>query len=113
MIVNCKIDLSKIDNSKLFKSDKTGSIYLDCAILLRDDEDQYGNRGMIVQEITKEEREAGKKGNILGNVKVFEQKSASLKEGDLPWQQPGILQTPWPNQKPEVPAQPDENGVPF
>lgn len=85
MIINLKIDLSKIDKTKLFKSEKTGSIYLDCALLLKDQEDQYGNRGMIVQNITEEERKEGKKGAILGNAKVFEQKSAAITEDDLPF----------------------------
>lgn len=87
MIVNCKIDLTKIDQQQLFKSEKTGSIYLDCAVLLKDEDDQYGNRGMIVQSISEEDRKAGKKGAILGNVKVFEQKSASIAADDLPWTQ--------------------------
>jgi phosphoglycerate dehydrogenase-like enzyme len=33
----------------------------------------YGNNGMIVQETTKEERDAGNKGAILGNCKVVVQ----------------------------------------
>ncbi|MGL6296234.1 MAG: hypothetical protein ACRC3K_07515, partial [Plesiomonas sp.] len=33
--------------------------------------DQYGNSGMITQDVTKDEKASGVKGNILGNCKVF------------------------------------------
>lgn len=57
----------KIDKAKLFKGEK--GTYLDTTILMKDEPDQYGNVGMIVQNVTKEERDTGVKGNILGNVK--------------------------------------------
>lgn len=87
-VVQLKIDLTKIDKNKLFKSEKTGSIYLDAAVLLQDADDQYGNRGMIVQNVTKEDREKGEKGNILGNCKIFipeAAQSAEITEDDLPF----------------------------
>ena len=62
-----KIDVSKIDKSKLFKGAK--GTYLDAVLFLNDETDQYGNNGMIVQSVTKEEREQGIKGAILGNCK--------------------------------------------
>ena len=69
-ILKLKIDLSKVDKSKLFKSEK-GATYLDCTILLKDngEVDQYGNNRMIVQDGSKADREAGIKGVILGNSK--------------------------------------------
>lgn len=71
MIIKVKLDVSKIDKAKLFKGEK--GIYLDATILLKEDQpaDGYGNHGMIVQDVTKEEREAGNKGPILGNVKIM------------------------------------------
>lgn len=69
--IQLKIDLKKVDKAKLFTSEKTGSIYLDAVLFLKDEADQYGNNGMIVQSVTKEEREKGVKGAILGNCKVF------------------------------------------
>jgi hypothetical protein len=36
-----------------------------------DELDQYGNSGMITQDVSKEEKQAGTKGAILGNGKVF------------------------------------------
>jgi hypothetical protein len=74
-ILKCKIDLTKIDKSKLFKSEKTGAIYADVTILMKDEADQYGNHGMIVQDIGKEAREAGQQGAILGNAKWLESKN--------------------------------------
>lgn len=68
-IIRLKIDVTKIDKAKLFKGEK--GTYLSCTLLLNDATDNYGNNGMIVQDTTKEEREAGNKGAILGNCKVL------------------------------------------
>ena len=56
--------------NRLFKGQKGN--YLDCTIFVDLAElDQYGNSGMITQDVSKEEKDAGVKGNILGNGKVF------------------------------------------
>lgn len=61
-----KIDVTKIDKNALYTGSK--GKYLDITLLdNRDGTDQYGNDGMIVQDIGKERREAGEKGAILGN----------------------------------------------
>jgi hypothetical protein len=68
--VNLKINVSKIDKSKMFKG--KGGTYLDATVFIDTvTEDQYGNHGMIIQALPKEEREAGNKGEILGNAKIF------------------------------------------
>jgi len=41
------------------------------SFFLKDEADEYGNHGFIVQSVTKEEREKGVKGEILGNVKIL------------------------------------------
>lgn len=79
MVITGSIDVSKIDKSKLIQGKK--GTYLNIAIFLKDEEDQYGNHGMIVESITKEEREAGNKGTILGNVKRTGQQKESNGEG--------------------------------
>jgi len=66
-ILRLSLDVSKIDKSKLYKGKK--GVYLNAAVLLKDEPDQYGNDGMIVQDVSKEEREQGIKGAILGNGK--------------------------------------------
>ena len=68
--VTLSIDVTKIDKSKLF-SGKKGT-YLDAQVFIDiSGADEYGNSGMITQAVSKEEREQGVKGAILGNVKVF------------------------------------------
>jgi len=68
-----KIDVTKIDKSALYKGAK--GTYLDITLLdNRDGTDQYGNDGMIVQDIGRERREAGEKGPIIGNWKHLESK---------------------------------------
>ena len=69
--VSIKIDLNKMDQSRLFAG-KNGAQYLDATVFIDADVfDQYGNSGMITQDVTKDERAQGVKGNILGNVSVF------------------------------------------
>lgn len=63
-----KIDVTKIDKTALFEGKK--GKYLDITLFEnRDGTDQYGNDGFIVQEISKERRDKGEKGPILGNWK--------------------------------------------
>lgn len=72
-MITAKINVSKIDKTKLFKG-KNG-MYLDI-VLIETQNDQYGNDYMVVQGVSKEERAAGKKGEILGNAKIFQKRSA-------------------------------------
>lgn len=65
-IIAVKIDVTKIDKSKLFAGKK--GKYLDC-VLIPSPNDQYGNDFFVAQSVTKEEREAGTRGTILGNAK--------------------------------------------
>lgn len=69
-MISLKIDVTKIDKSKLFNG-KQGT-YLD-AILIETPNNQYGDDYMIVQSVSKEEREQGIKGAILGNARKFGQ----------------------------------------
>ena len=51
---------------------KEGAQYLDATIFVDLEQlDQYGNSGMITQDVSKEEKQQGVKGNILGNGNVF------------------------------------------
>lgn len=68
--ISVKIDVSKIDKSRLYKGAK--GTYLDLTTFVDTvEQDQYENNGFISQSLTKEERDAGHKTPILGNVKVF------------------------------------------
>ena len=95
-IFKLKINLSKVDKAKLFNAD-SGAIYLDATLLTKDEDDQYGNCGMIVQDVSKADREAGVKGAILGNAKLFKTQGAAVPNGQLA----------------TVVAGPDLGGLPF
>jgi len=94
--INVKIDVTKIDKSKLFKGAK--GTYLDMTTFIDTEEvDQYENHGSIRHSVSKEERQSGEKGLILGNCKVFfksqEQQSAKpiqaavneIQDDDIPF----------------------------
>jgi hypothetical protein len=67
--VTLKIDVTKIDKARLYRGQK--GTYLDATIFLDLGEaDQYGNHGMITQSVSKEDKDAGKRGEILGNGKI-------------------------------------------
>lgn len=85
--VSLKIDVSKIDKDKLFKGQK--GTYLDAQVFIDLDQlDQYGNSGMITQAVSKEDREAGQQGVILGNCRVFWSDGGSAPRAQQPQQQP-------------------------
>lgn len=63
-----RIDVTKITKDRLYVG-KTGAKYLDAIAMELDQPDQYGNTWRIVESVTKEERAAGKRGPILGNMK--------------------------------------------
>lgn len=62
-----KIDVTKIDKARLFKGAK--GTWLD--VFLVPCQGQFGDDFMVVQQVTKEERLAGKRGAILGNAKFL------------------------------------------
>ncbi len=65
--LSLKIDVTKIDKSKLFKGQK--GTYLDATIFFDlDNEDDYGNNGMITQSWKDQQKGEGA---ILGNGKIF------------------------------------------
>ncbi len=87
--ITIKIDVNKIDKSKLFAGKK--GTYLD-VVLIPTPNNQYGNDYMAVQGISKEEREAGIKGEVLGNANLNKKKqggapkpAAVSAESDVPF----------------------------
>jgi len=72
MIIRLNIDVTKLDKKRLHKGAK--GTYANLTVLLRDEVDQYGNDGMIVEDVSKEERESGTKGAIVGNARIAGQK---------------------------------------
>ncbi len=67
--ISLKIAVNKIDKERLFSGKNT---YLDAtAFVDLDNKSEYGDNGMITQDVSKEDKEQGIKGAILGNTKVF------------------------------------------
>ena len=100
--VKLNIDVTKIIKEKLFVGKK--GKYMDATVFIDlDIEDKFGNSGMITQDVTKEEKEAGEKGPILGNCKIF-------------WRESG-QQQPQQSQQPQQQAKPVDDGfsdeIPF
>jgi hypothetical protein len=68
-----KISTWKIDKSHLYEG-KNGK-YLNCVLFEnRDGQSEYGDDGFIVQEVSKEAREAGERGPIIGNWRHLDTK---------------------------------------
>lgn len=64
-IIHLKIDVTKIDKARLYKGKK--GTYLD-AVLIPTPDSKYDHTHMVVESVSKEEREQGIKGAIIGNA---------------------------------------------
>jgi len=84
-LISLSIDVDKLDVKRLYKGKK--GKYLSATLFLKEEVDQYGNNGFIVESITKEERESGQKGTIIGNAKFLVSGSAPKQDevSDLPF----------------------------
>jgi hypothetical protein len=78
-MIKLQLDVSKIDKNKLFHGKK--GIYLN-AVLIPTPKSEYGDF-MIVEETSKEEREAGTKGTILGNAKELKKENTGKAPDDF------------------------------
>jgi hypothetical protein len=93
MIIKLNIDVTKLDKKRFHKGAK--GTYANLTVLLKDSPDQYGNDGMIVEDVSQEERQAGTKGAIVGNARIAGQKpkaqsapapsSAADDDSDIPF----------------------------
>ncbi len=79
-MISIKINCSAITKEKLYQGEK--GKYLN-AVLIETPNSQYGDF-MIVEDVSREERAAGKKGVVLGNGKII---------GRKPQQQPPPAQS--------------------
>jgi len=101
-IVKGSIDLTKVPKDRIIVGKK--GKYINVAITVNDEEDQFGNFGPIIVDQTKEEREAKAPKTYLGNVRVVwsngtfpspapfqggeqkaQPKASAAKEEDLPF----------------------------
>jgi hypothetical protein len=68
-IINAKIDLSKLDKTKIFITEK-GSQYYSVQVIVNDSENEWGQDVTILEPQTKEQRESKQKKIYLGNGKT-------------------------------------------
>ena len=68
-LISLNLNLSLVNEARLY-SGKKGK-YLSAVLYLTPTVDQYGNNGFIVESVSKEERQAGQRGTILGNAKIL------------------------------------------
>lgn len=78
--ITASINVAKIDKSKLYEGKK--GKYLDI-VLIPTPDNQYGNDYMVVQSLSKEARDAGERGEILGNAKIAGGGSQGGSSGDV------------------------------
>lgn len=82
-----KINVLQILKQYLFEG-RSGK-YLDIAgFINKDGKGKYGDDGFIVQEISKEARDRGEKGPIIGNWRWHEKKDAPAKTAAAPAEKP-------------------------
>ena len=80
-MITARIDVTKIDKRKLYRGEK--GTYLDI-VLIETPDNQYENDWMVKQSVSKQEREAGEKGAILGNGKNMKKEERHAEETELP-----------------------------
>lgn len=68
MIVNGKLDLSKVKKTDIYEGKK--GKYLSVTVFINDEVDDYGNDASFIISQTKEQREAKEARVYLGNGKV-------------------------------------------
>lgn len=79
--ISLSINVTEIEKARLIEGKK--GKYLNATVFVDlDNADQYGNHGMITQDVSKEERDAGTRGAILGNAKVFWQGVSNSQTGN-------------------------------
>lgn len=97
-IRTAKIDVTKIPREAIFVGKK--GKYIDVVLMEnKGGPDDYGNDGFVAMSVSKEDREAGKKGVIIGNWKRIGQKKEQSK--------------PAPAKAPAASPEPESDDVPF
>ena len=107
-MISLRIDVSKIDKKRLFKGEK--GTYLDC-VLIETPAAKYGKDWMIVESISKEEREAGHKGTIIGDGKTIGKKAPEPPEGV--YQKQGLYDKPIDKEQIQDDTPTDTDDLPF
>jgi len=94
--VNLSIDVKSIEKARLVNH-QNGKTYLNMTVFIDPDSpDQYGQHGMITQDVSKEEKAGGVKGAILGNAKVFWKDNAQQQQQGMQQAQYAVNAEPVP-----------------
>lgn len=83
-LILVSIDCSKIDKKRIKKTEKGQQFYN--MTLIESPNGKFGNDFMVVEQVSKEERESGTKGTILGNAKYAGGGSSSSSGSSEPTQ---------------------------
>lgn len=85
-----KIDVTKLNKEHFFKGAK--GTYCDLVVMENDEPDQYGNTHVVKQGVSKEARDAGTKGAIVGNGKTYDRqtKKTPAKSAPRPQRDPAL-----------------------
>ena len=78
-MIRCNINVSKVDKQYLYEG-KTGK-FLEIAILeSKSGPDKYGNDGFVTQSVSKEARDRGERGPIIGSWKYLKSAQPKLSQ---------------------------------
>ena len=72
-MIAAKVNVTEIDKDEIFTGKK--GKYLDLLLIYKPD--LFGNTGMVVQGVSKESREKGKQGKVIGSWKELKKKEAA------------------------------------
>lgn len=87
--ITAKINVSRIDKALLFKGEK--GTYLNVAIFPnKNGKGQFGDTHFVAQEVTKEQREAGVKGPIIGSLTMPEETTSAPRPPSGGYRKPNI-----------------------
>ncbi|MFA5716007.1 MAG: hypothetical protein WC998_09715 [Candidatus Paceibacterota bacterium] len=105
-MITLKIDVTKIDKSRLFVG-KQGT-YLDL-VLIESPNDKYGNDYFVKQSISKEDADNGVKLPILGNGKLIGKKQAEPPSPSVDYAENSMLN----KEQIQDDTPTDDGGLPF
>jgi hypothetical protein len=71
MIIKLNICVSKVNKERIYTSPQTGQKYLSLVLMDTKQPDAYDNDGFAQISLSKEERESGIRGEIVGNWKYL------------------------------------------
>jgi hypothetical protein len=101
-MITIKLDVTKLQKERFYHGKK--GIYAE--LVLIEHENDYGDDGFVAQSVTKEERNAGERGPIVGNWKDTNKKIPA-KEPFKP-----TIKAP-PRQDPQKDLLPQDDDIPF